>query len=542
MKTKLKSGEKAVRLIFVFLLAVQTAAAVFLCDQKLDYHIDEIYSYILSNSYDADRISNDPDVLNQWIDGERLKEFVTVQPGERFAYGHVYLNNSFDAHPPLYYYMLHTLCSLFPDSFSKWYGVGLNIFLFVLTQIVIFSAAKLLFGKDSIWALLPSAVFGGTHAMLSSVLFIRMYMLVTLLTAVYSYVHLLMYKRKTVYPLLCFVITFLGVYTQYLFAFFAFFMTAAFCFFLFSQRSWKKLILYSVSVLAGVTLVFLVYPAAFQQIGGSETNNVGNEVAGHFTDFSNLSGSILSLLRETIYGTLKGLFDARLPVLVVGIVTVVAAILRKDGESCAKPAADDLRIIGVGLLVSILTFCTVAHVIGKYVYFRYVYNLFPLFSVIGVYAVYRCVLLIPLNRRVLAAGSLCIWLLGTVYLAVRRDNEYLFQNEYAHIRDNIAMCEGKPLVAVGAYETYFPTGNFTFLSSCRDLYLASEDPSLFFDDVIDGKDVSNGVVVMVLTDQYWSDGYDGAELMDRIMDHSDTLTKYTEIGSSDYSTYYLAEK
>lgn len=44
---------------------------------------------------------------------------------------------TYDVHPPFYYLLLHTVCSLFPGRFSKWSGIGLNIVLFVLSWSVL---------------------------------------------------------------------------------------------------------------------------------------------------------------------------------------------------------------------------------------------------------------------------------------------------------------------------------------------------------------------------------------------------------------------
>lgn len=49
-------------LILIAIIAVQLFAMVFIGCKKQGYSIDEIYSYILSNSYDSDRISTDASV------------------------------------------------------------------------------------------------------------------------------------------------------------------------------------------------------------------------------------------------------------------------------------------------------------------------------------------------------------------------------------------------------------------------------------------------------------------------------------------------
>ena len=88
------------RILLLTIILLSCLLVFIICIDKCGYHIDEIYSYILSNSYHADRISHDDSVWDQWISGDRLKNFVTVQEGEQFAYKKVYYNNPLDCHPP----------------------------------------------------------------------------------------------------------------------------------------------------------------------------------------------------------------------------------------------------------------------------------------------------------------------------------------------------------------------------------------------------------------------------------------------------------
>lgn len=86
---------------------------------------------MLSISFDAASISDAPEFWDSWLDGSDFREFLTVEAGEHFAYQSVYDNNTYDAHPPLFYFLLHTVCSLFPGVYSPWLGIVMNIVLMV---------------------------------------------------------------------------------------------------------------------------------------------------------------------------------------------------------------------------------------------------------------------------------------------------------------------------------------------------------------------------------------------------------------------------
>ena len=63
----------------------------------------------------------------------------------RFDYASVYYNQTQDVHPPLFYFLLHTVCSLFPGSFTKWTGLGMNFVLLGGTLAALYALGMELF-------------------------------------------------------------------------------------------------------------------------------------------------------------------------------------------------------------------------------------------------------------------------------------------------------------------------------------------------------------------------------------------------------------
>ena len=529
-------------LLLAALLLLQLAALFRFGLLKQSYHIDEIYSYILSNSYDADRIPADPTVQNRWLSGRELLKFTTVQPGERFAYGTVYRNNALDAHPPLFYYGLHTVCSLFPDTFSKWQGLGLNMTLFLLTQLALFGFSRRVFGGKSLWAVVPAAVYGGMAAALDAVIFIRMYMLMSLFTVLLAWQHVRMWERpvRPLDLLLCFALTFLGVYTQYYFGLFAFFLAAAFCLRLLTAKRWKPLLAYALVMLAAVAAVFLVYPAGIGQVTGSTTNNVGNEVAGNLLNFSGWGHALVYMGTELLKGMLLGLFQGRwlaLPLALLGLVLAVA--LRRQGEREAVSARDGKLLLAAVLLLG-CTFALICHISGSFLYIRYLYSLLPLIALALVLAVKLVTDALGLNPRALALTVVALGGLSTAMLAYKGSCSQLYRGKYAVDQANADMCRGLPLVVVGNDQAYFTTGNFMLLKDCGPLYLTTPAVASDLDEALRQVDVSRGVLFLVLTDTQWSQGFDGDAVMQTLVDASQVLTGYEPSGSSDYSAFYRA--
>ena len=101
--------------------------------RKEGFFADELYSYGLSNSdyapflswyYNGERAYSGTSAEHIYS-REDFMSYVAVQEGQRFDYASVYYNQTQDVHPPVFYFLLHTVCSLFPGSFTKWTGLGL---------------------------------------------------------------------------------------------------------------------------------------------------------------------------------------------------------------------------------------------------------------------------------------------------------------------------------------------------------------------------------------------------------------------------------
>lgn len=94
-------------------------------------HSDELWSYGYANSYyQKDIYQNEKGEAvnaNEWVNGDVLRDYLTVNKGEQFKYDSVYQNQINDLSPPLHSMILHTICSFFPEQFSLWFSFSINI-------------------------------------------------------------------------------------------------------------------------------------------------------------------------------------------------------------------------------------------------------------------------------------------------------------------------------------------------------------------------------------------------------------------------------
>lgn len=488
-------------LIVAVILLFQTAMLLYAAAQKQEYHIDEIYSYIISNSSRADRISHADDLWGTWIDGGELNSFVSVQKGNQFSYKTAYLNTSMDCHPPLYYWLLHTVCSFFPNQFSKWFGIGLNISLFVLTGLGIFLLSDELF-STAVMKYMPLLMYGLSPFAVDTVTFIRMYTLLTFLAVMFTLLSVRMMKYGMTWKrmLAAWATIFLGAMTQYYGIVFCFWGVLFHELILLKKKDFKHFFLYGLGALVSVGLMLAVFPYAITQATGSETNNVGNEVARNLLNFRLWGNMTVYLAKEFIrrisyYATISFLAFAVL-VLLLGCLALCAGKRLPKGAN--RPQA--FWLLGT----TVLAILSISFIGGEYVYLRYIYFLIPFLYI-----------LVLLALEVLLAGRdawkrviLCLMIAFSVGNAVLgtalNRSAYLFQSTHA---DDLVLekyHEYPCVLSAGIKRsTAIPTGNLIGLSGFSSLYMDAEGNLLDSGLIADALRENSTCVVFVPNSPYW---------------------------------------
>ena len=107
-------SNKISRIALAAIIVVSLCISAFYLNTKQGYHEDELLTYNLANSSKQLNIGG-------WNTPEDMNEYLAVYPEHRFDYAQVVQNQIIDAsHPPFYYALVHTVCSFFPEVFSKW--------------------------------------------------------------------------------------------------------------------------------------------------------------------------------------------------------------------------------------------------------------------------------------------------------------------------------------------------------------------------------------------------------------------------------------
>lgn len=275
------------------LLLLQLCLLFYYGGRKSGFHEDELYTYYSSNKTAGLFVED-----RQWLSGEGLRNELVVLPGEQFRYGVVKQMQSWDVHPPLYYYIFHTACSLFPGVFSKWLGIGVNIIAYVVcfgllwyaSYTAVTSGDKEGHRQQNAMAisLVTCLAWGFCPAVISGVMFIRMYQWLTLFILLCLCLHLRAMKKQDFgigsFLLPVAVTVFLGFSTQYYYIIFHFFLGAGFCVLLLWGKKIKELFAYALFCAIGLGAAILYYPAGMAHIFRGYR---GTEAVSEFGDVTN---------------------------------------------------------------------------------------------------------------------------------------------------------------------------------------------------------------------------------------------------------------
>ena len=521
----------------IILAFIMTAAVCLLfATRKQGMFIDEIYTYGLANSWRSPYLSDlkGGTLSDQIFTWEDIQEYLTVGEDDRFAAGSVYYNQTRDVHPPLYYWGINFVSSLFEGSCSKWIGLSFNIVFYLLTLFVLCKTVLLLPGSlDN--AAATAALYGVSVLGLSTVMMIRMYTLLTFFTVLFAYTVLKILRapeKKQLYFLLTAVI-FCGMMTQYYFVFYAFFTCLAFDIYALIRKEYKVFFRFSLCAVLGVALMFAAFPASFRHLF------VGNgQVVG--------GSSVTEALKDTaLYAEhIRKFREANEKLKAVKYVCI-AALACLAAFSWKLPAAVREKKIPFDALVILLpapvTFLTVA-VISPVQEHRYIYNIAPIF-VLGI-SFLLGVLENSIGRFkgeffvkkavVLAVAVTALW------FAKCMPPTSLF-TEQADYDSIIAPYTDCPCVYVSD-EFFAPlTQDLLQLAKFRDFLVVRDCASPALAEYLGD---AESVVLYIDTSKNWSSGFDAEETTARFgestgMADCELLYTYDYEGSGGLSSAYL---
>ena len=253
------------KLLIGLLIIISFITVLFFGYRKVNYHVDEVWTFGLANHVGS--ISPDIEYGKEYSGTGFYDDFMQVHSGQEFNYANVLNNQANDVHPPLYYFFIHTVCSIFKDSYSMWYGIAVNIFWMIPTIILLYHFIKELTG-DILKTFGFVLVYITSMAVIDVYVFLRMYAQFVFFAIAIAYL-IKKYWDRTLdkwFYILFSLITILGLLSHYYFLIFAFFISAAYGVHLIIEKRFKELRNCVITAVADGALYLAMWPYIIDHI------------------------------------------------------------------------------------------------------------------------------------------------------------------------------------------------------------------------------------------------------------------------------------
>lgn len=518
---------------FLLLLVLIGGICFAFADSKSGLFIDEIYTYGLANNHEGPFLDSlvGGDVNNKILTRQDLLDYVVVNPGEEFDFRAVYDNQANDVHPPLYYWLFNIVFSLFPGLFSKWPAFVLNLGIYTAALVLLYAWLKELFGSE-VAAFAGVALYGLSLIGLSTMLMIRMYVLVTMLTILLSYLiaRLLREKKTSLYILTGFTI-FAGLMTQYYFVFYAFFLCAAYVFHCLFKKDLKGAAVFALSAFAGVALMIVCFPYCFEHLfadslvsGGNAIENLGNT--------AQYAERLMYYYKETRHGL-------KAAVVVALACAVCLIVFSRRVWAGFKGGRLNMKAL-LFIIPAFVTLVLVA-IISPVLDSRYVYNIMPVF-VVAVCMLISWLETSTSDMKLLSIAKYVVLIglvLFSVWLARRSTPAYQYP-EHAEYNTLLSQYSEEPCVYLTDGFHIPVSQDLVQLLSFEDLLMIPSAESEALDEYLERKP-SDKCIVYIDISEFWSSGLKPDEMLPEFIENTE-FNNYELLYAYGLSQTYLVTK
>ena len=496
------------RILFVVALILIILVMIYFINKKEGFHCDEIFSYGSSNStysnvfysdwkIDPEKLFFDEYVMqgnifdviknvkyyyidnteekerlirekadeqeNTWRTREEAIDYMQVTGnGDAFNFSSVYWNQISDVHPPLFYTLVNAVSSVIQNNSTKYIIFGINVVFFVLTAY--FMRKILIEIKKKELAVLAVLLYGLSMAGISTVIFLRMYMILTFFTVVFLYLNIRIInndyhidKRKVVELILT---TVGGFLTQYFFCFYALLVVIIMSIIFLMKKKYKELLKYIVIFVVSAIIGILIFPMSLYHMF------FGERGVGYFANEA--YGPRLRAFAELILNNFGANNIIGIALLILSVFVVI--IVKKK---------ENLPIF---CLISIPIICYIMIIakIAPYVELRYIMNVLPIATIFVVMMVGS--MFDNRNYEILLVAVMIVGLSGYGFITQKPSYLYEGYNKYLEVAEEYKDCDyvyvGYLLFNHIQFLPEYMTYENTMLMAQEDLWWIEDDEKL----------------------------------------------------------------
>lgn len=483
----MKNRKKEILAISIIII-IQTIIFIVVGHLKTYIHMDEAYSLGLA-SYDKVEIQANEDFYDNWHNGKYYEDYLTVNDDEVGEYKQVYENQKNDVHPPLYYLLLRFAMGFSVNHYTKWSGIILNIIIWaIITIFTYLILEKIIKGKKK--ALILTFISGITMASLTNVIYIRMYAFSTLNILITTYLHMRLQdnKEKINIRLLIYIgiSALVGSLTHYYYLFYLAMLYIIFAIRYIKQKNYKNLISYTVTMAIAGALSLIIFPYSIQHMffgyrGQGVISNLLN-----VPQFLNSLGQYIFKLNNFAFNNIMFL-----------ILLAIISIITYKSFKKHKINNEKNEYIKIILLPTLFYFILVA-VASPWIELRYIMPICNLAFILVIYYFYQILNNVCNEKKtdIIILVTLIVMMISPVIFRI--EPEVMFSDK-KEIVQKLSSEWNVPTIY------FFCSENNRFLD---DIYLFSlVDESYIAKDMeynneniqnlLDGKDISNGIIVFI---------------------------------------------
>ena len=501
----MKSKKREIQII-VILLIIQTIIYIYVGTQKSYLHIDEAYSYGLTN-YKQIEIQDNEDFYNNWHNKEYYEDYLSIQKEEEGNLKPVYENQKNDVHPPLYYLFLRIAMGFTKEHFSKWTGIGLNIIIYAFITIVMYLILKKILKEEKntnkkaiILAFISSIIL----ASLSNVVYIRMYSLLTLEILITAFLHIKLLenektnktieesktKEKSTKTLIAIGITTLaGILTHYYYLFYIATLYIIFMIKYIKEKKKKELIQYTLTmIIAGITSL-IIFPYSIKHMFFGYR---GQGVISNLKNISEIIPSMIAQLHVLNYYAFNNLLYIII-LIIIGIL-IYKKIAKKEKLKISKENKEILKTIYIPTII----FFIIATIASPWKVLRYIVPICGLAFILVIYYLYKLLQSISNEKisNILIGILLCITIISPIIL--KMEPELLYTDK----KEIVQKLEGEynlPTIYLFNSKNGGFLDDILLFSKIDESYIAKNInySKEEIEKIIEGKDISKGIIIFI---------------------------------------------
>lgn len=393
-------------LIYIFFLMIMVVVII----NKKNFHVDELLSYTLANNVNTITMDFEEGHTYEKPEQIYLENMVVYDIEEEFNLKNVWKNQTNDVHPPLYYLILHIICSFNAGRFSIWYAAMINM-IFAVFTLYILRKLIYLFVEDNVIVDLGSILFIVSAGILQNVSFLRMYVMAMfwITCTAYLFVKALNEKCTRKIWIQMGLVAVAGALTHYYCIIYLCATCLVFGICLLIEKRWKDIGLLAAHMMAAGVISIAVFPAMLTHMffGYRGTESIDNLTQGTWLEYWERMKNFYGFINTQMFGKAGGG-----GIVFVLLILIVFIVLQKEYDVISvtfdRKKIMKWMIAGVPLVMYFI-FVSASAV---YVTDRY---LFPIYAV--AFCIFLCMMTFlwkKLATEKFAYVIMC--LIGTVFI------------------------------------------------------------------------------------------------------------------------------